>query len=248
MNLNTHFSLSPLKTIVRPIIFILIQFISISLSAQNNKDIACVHANKLKAGTLIVVLETKVKKIALIERLVHKAGTSEKDVRKYQKLLSAEMKDRDTAWHYTTLGFNKLYKYSKVVFIMDTSLRVFLNNPEACKYYNANLKPIELNKTGAIYVAQYGHIFENQGTNLSDAWYVMDNKLNRLPSAFPEQIKFSFFNPSFAYKLPKSFLVENQITSLKAKHKPLLYAFKLDKMLFKFYRKSGRCSELTLNL
>ena len=243
MNLNTYLT-QFINYIPRKLHFlILVQLLSFSLIAQDNNKIACEHANKLKNGTLIIVLETQAKRLALIERLSKKPGTTEKDKEKYHKLLSTELAYRDTAWNYTILGFTELYKFSNVAFIMDTSLRVFLDHPENCKYYDRNLMQITSNLKGSIYVAQYGHIFENQSTSLTDAWYVMDSKLKRLAQPFPEQIKFSFFNPSFSYKLPKAFLLENHISGVKAKHKPLVYAFKLNKLLNKFYNKSGKCSD-----
>lgn len=243
MNLFINHSSSLYKTILRlKLLFIFLLFSFVAL-CQDNNEIACNHANQLKNGTLIIVLETHSKKIALLERLSNKPSYSDKERIKYNKLLKSELAYRDTLWHYTTLGFTQLYHYSKVLFIMDTSLRCFIEHPASCTYYNANLQPLESPPIGSKYVAQYGHIFENQGTNLSDAWYVMDDKLKRLSSPFPEQIKFSLFNPSYFYKLPKSFLKENYINIVKGKHKPLLYAHKLDKLLNKFYKKAGRCSE-----
>lgn len=243
MNLFTNPTLSLYKTILRLKLLFIFPLFSFSALCQDNNEIACNHANQLKNGSLIVVLETQSKKLALLEKLSIKPSSSEKEKIKYAKLFKSEIDYRDTLWHYTTLGFTQLYHYSKVFFIMDTSLRCFIEHPTTCKYYNSILQPLESVPSGSIYVAQYDHIFENQGTNLSDAWYVMDNKLRRLSSPFPEQIKFTFFNPSFFYKLPKSILKENHIKSIKSKNKPLLYAYKLDKLLNKFYKKAGRCSD-----
>ncbi|HMG15652.1 MAG TPA: hypothetical protein VK590_09405 [Saprospiraceae bacterium] len=241
MNLSTYPSQTLLKCFKWFNVLILIQLFSLSCSAQEIKDLACDHVNKLKNGTLIIVLETQSKRIALIERLIQKPGVSEKEKIRYQKLLSSELSYRDTSWYYTILGFKNLYKFSPIAFIMDTSLRCFLDHPGSCKYYDSSLNPINSNISGPVYIAQYGHIFENMGTNLTDAWYIMDSKMNRLSSPFPEQIKFSFFNPSFIYKLPKSFLQENHLSSVKAKHKPLVYAYKMDRLLSKYYKKAGRC-------
>ena len=231
---------SLLLTKLKVSIICLAQLISFGSSAQTTTNIACDHAAKLKKGTLIVVLETKAKKLALLDKFSKDPKSSEKERSKYAKRLTKELNSRDTLWKYVSMGFGKLYDYSKTVFVMDTSLRRLLENPSKVTFYDRSLTKINHPITGDRYIAQYGHSFGTQSNNISDAWYIMTDKFERILSPFPGQIKYNIFFTGFFTKIPSSFLKENNVRSVRGKQKPLIFAFKLNKGLNKLYD-NGPC-------
>jgi len=233
-------NIKPLLTKLQVLLICLIQFVSFAVIGQTSVKTACDHAAKLKSGTLVVVLETQSKKIAYLNKLSTDQKLSQKARNKYLKKLKAEQTFKDTSWYYIRLGYGKLYNFSKVAFIMDTSLRTFLKAPATCEYYDLNLKKISY-PIGDKYICQYGHQFGSQSTNISDAWYVMDSQFHRILKPFPGQIKYNFLYTGLFTKIPKSFLDENHIRAVRGKQKPLIFAYKLQKALVNLTEK-GPCN------
>lgn len=212
---------------------------ALSAIAQSPRSVACHLASDLKSGTLLVVLKTDAKKLVWLKKFSSE-GT-EKDKNKYLKQYNKTIAQRDSLWKYVTLGFGQLYRFSDVVFMMDTSMQTFLKNRASCHFYNEKLSPTNQTLKGKVFVCKYGQLFEDQGRNLLNAWYVMNDTLGRLSKPFPEVIKFSLFNPAFFFKLPKDFMNAHYISKVSERHRPLQYALKLNNELVKFYTKTGDC-------
>lgn len=232
--------ISPVQLKSMLFMVVLISLLTHGANAQSKRSVACKLASDLKSGTLVVVLKTDSKKLMWLKK--YATSGSEKSKSKFSKQLNKTLANRDSTWKYVTMGFSKLYRFSEVCFLMDTSLQQFIKDPSACSFYDEKLQKLNKMPGGKLFVCKYGHTFEDQSTNLQHAWYVMDSKLGRLQKPFPEIIQFSLFKPSLFLRLPKDFMTENKIDKVGERQRPLQHALKLNNELNKFYSKTGDCA------
>ncbi len=161
------------------------------IKGKKNKSKAAEHIVALKEGTLVMLLPSKHKNIAAIEKALAKEGLSTTSKnrlkKKRKKILKKQQKANeaivDALWEY--------YEFSSFKVLYDTSMVHILAGKASGYFLDDNLKidpSINIDHTTPIYSVRFGKGIVSE-TNHFEGFIIRDSDNEQPPKPFPYYVK-----------------------------------------------------------
>lgn len=149
-------------------------------SKEARREQAYQAIRDLKEGCLIVSLQSQSRKIESLQQAVADPSIKASEKNRVQLLLDKTVQERDTFNTKFAGAFSKVYDFSAVLFIYDTSLVALKNGVRAGIFLNDALLP-----DPSITTAGQSKLFVLRYESSKDNWEIADIHLNNLNPPFP---------------------------------------------------------------
>ncbi len=153
-----------------------------AVAGQEPVSEAARHVLELKKGVLVVVLPTRHKKIAELERLLSAEGLSDKSRRRLERLLEQTRASVQSLQRALRAAFRDAYRFSEVAFAYD--YEVVRHRPSELSLTDVRGAPFALSPGQAVYFAMLGRTDARTGSSM-EALLLFDAQREVLRRPFP---------------------------------------------------------------